>query len=91
MEQFEAVLRCDIIDIKKLKLLAFNGKKTAASVLGAHIGGILGCPDENGIRSLTWKVKCYRFKSNHNTFSSMTVDPVELFALGSNEMAIASE
>jgi len=39
VEQFEAILRCDMIDMKKLKLLSFNG-----------------CPDENGIRSLTWKI-----------------------------------
>ena len=26
VEQFEAILRCDMIDMKKLKLLAFNGK-----------------------------------------------------------------
>ncbi|CAF0968501.1 unnamed protein product [Rotaria magnacalcarata] len=38
-DQFEAILKCDMIDIKKLKALAFNG-----------------CPDENGIRSLTWKI-----------------------------------
>ncbi|CAF4578379.1 unnamed protein product, partial [Rotaria sp. Silwood2] len=39
IEQFEAVLKCDMIDLKKLKILAFNG-----------------CPAENGIRSLTWKI-----------------------------------
>ncbi|CAF0995814.1 unnamed protein product [Adineta ricciae] len=39
LEQFESLLKCDIIDMKKLKILAFNG-----------------CPAENGIRSLTWKI-----------------------------------
>ncbi|CAF1288165.1 unnamed protein product [Adineta steineri] len=39
VEQFETLLKCDIIDLKRLKILAFNG-----------------CPAENGIRSLTWKV-----------------------------------
>ncbi|UJR09676.1 hypothetical protein I4U23_013910 [Adineta vaga] len=39
LEQFETLLKCDMIDIKQLKVLAFNG-----------------CPAENGIRSLTWKV-----------------------------------
>ncbi|CAF1470508.1 unnamed protein product, partial [Rotaria sordida] len=39
IEQFETILKCDMIDLKKLKTLAFNG-----------------CPAENGIRSLTWKI-----------------------------------
>ncbi|CAF1399472.1 unnamed protein product [Rotaria sordida] len=39
IEQFETILKCDMIDLKKLKALAFNG-----------------CPAENGIRSLTWKI-----------------------------------
>jgi len=39
IENFENVLQADLIDIKKLRNLAFNG-----------------CPSENGIRSLTWKI-----------------------------------
>ncbi|CAF0901701.1 unnamed protein product [Adineta ricciae] len=39
LEQFESLLKCDMIDMKRLKILAFNG-----------------CPAENGIRSLTWKI-----------------------------------
>ncbi|CAF3717983.1 unnamed protein product [Adineta steineri] len=39
IEQFETLFKCDIIDLKKLKTLAFSG-----------------CPTDNGIRSLTWKI-----------------------------------
>ncbi|CAF4119058.1 unnamed protein product, partial [Adineta steineri] len=39
IEQFETLFKCDIIDLKKLKILAFSG-----------------CPTDNGIRSLTWKI-----------------------------------
>ncbi|CAF2772691.1 unnamed protein product [Rotaria sp. Silwood2] len=39
IENFETLLKCDIIDLQKLKTLAFNG-----------------CPTDNGMRSLTWKI-----------------------------------
>ena len=55
MDQFEAILKCDIIDLKQLRQLAFNGK-TWGDIAGNSSLSHAGCPEENGIRSLTWKV-----------------------------------
>lgn len=55
MEQFEALLKCDIIDLKKLRNLAFNGKRQGNNADHSSFFHA-GCPEENGIRSLTWKV-----------------------------------
>ena len=54
IEQFAALLQSDTVDIKQLRILAFNGKTTDCHSWRVHFW--VGCPTNNGIRSLTWKV-----------------------------------
>jgi hypothetical protein len=58
IEQFETLFKSDLIDLKKLKILAFNGmfKTKRKNFVVNRFSFSLGCPAENGIRSLTWKV-----------------------------------
>jgi hypothetical protein len=77
IEQFETLFKSDLIDLKKLKILAFNGKSKKRM---NHFKNLfcfsLGCPAENGIRSLTWKVN--QISININFYLKLSIDFTEI-------------